>query len=371
MNGAQPERAPGIDRVTERDPWERPALAQAALFLPSLLYRGAVRLRNALFDRGLLAQARLPWPVVAIGNLTAGGSGKTPVTSYLAGALLERGLAVAIASRGYGRAGHDPVLVSDGTRLLAGPREAGDEPVLLARAHPRASVAVAADRRAAFRLVPQRPAPRVLLLDDAFQHRAVARDLDLLLVDAEAPFGNGRILPFGPLREPVSGLRRADALVVTRGDGACPPALRDALERHHPNAPIFHARIAPSRLDRADGPPLPLDTLRGRPVFALSGIARPGRFEADLRRLGARIVGSRRFPDHHPFTPSEWTSVAREAGAAGAEMIVTTEKDRVRLPEAAAPARPPLTVLAIAASFPGRADLADFVHDRLKQRGAA
>lgn len=371
MSAARPESVTG-GPPTGGDPWDRAAIVQAALAVPALLYRGAVRLRNALYDRGALSQARLPWPVVAIGNLTAGGSGKTPVTSYLAGALLERGFSVAIVSRGYGRAGRDPILVSDGTRgVLTEAREAGDEPLLLALAHPRASVAVAADRRAAFRLLPERPAPRVLLMDDAFQHRAVARDLDLLLVDAEAPFGNGRILPFGPLREPISGLRRADALVVTRGDGACPPALRDALERHHPNAPIFHARIAPSRLDRADGAPLPPESLRGRAVFALSGIARPERFEADLRRLGARLLGWRRFPDHHAFTASEWAEVVRSAAAAGAEMIVTTEKDRVRLPGTGMLARPPLAVLAIAAGFPAQADLADFVLGRLQKRGAA
>src|SRR5262249_25272096 len=183
------------------------------LWLPSLLYRGGVRLRNALYDGGVVTPARLPWPVVSIGNLTVGGSGKTPITSYLAGALLARGFRVGIASRGYGRVGGDPVLVSDGRGVLVDARTAGDEPMLLARAHPEAAVAVAGDRRAACRLLPDLPAPRVLLLDDAFQHRAVARDLDLLLVDGQAPFGNGRILPFGPLREPISGVRRADAVV--------------------------------------------------------------------------------------------------------------------------------------------------------------
>jgi tetraacyldisaccharide 4'-kinase len=348
-----------------RDAWDRPALAQAALLLPSLLYRGAVRLRNGLYDRHLLKAAKLPWPVVAIGNLTVGGSGKTPITSYLAGALLARGFGVGIVSRGYGRAVSDAVLVSDGRSVLAEAREAGDEPVLLARAHPRAAVAVAADRRSACRLLPNLPAPRALLLDDAFQHRAVARDLDLLLVDGEAPFGNGRILPFGPLREPISGVRRADALVVTRGDGACPPALRDALERHHPNAPIFHARIAPSRLERADGPPLPLDALRGRAVFALSGIARPDRFEADLVRLGARLAGTRRFPDHHLFDARDWDAVRRAAAASGATMIVTTAKDRIRLEAAAPSPEPPLLALAIETRFPDGGDLAPFVADHL------
>jgi tetraacyldisaccharide 4'-kinase len=365
--------------AVQPDPFGRSPLAQAALALPALLYRGAIRLRNRLYDRGLLPAARLAWPVVSIGNLTVGGVGKTPVTSALAGALLDRGFAVGIVSRGYGRAGRAPVLVSDGARLLAGPEAAGDEPVLLAQAHPRAVVAVAADRRRAFGLLPERPAPRVVLLDDAFQHRAVARDLDLLLVDGEAPFGNGRIVPFGPLREPISGMRRADALVVTRGDGACPPALRAALERHHPNAPIFHARIVPSRLVRPDEPSLPLEALRGQAVFALSGIARPDRFEADLGRLGARVVGTRRFPDHHRFSAMERLAIDRDALASGAAMIVTTEKDLVRLSAAItapdAPAvvltGPPLVALAIQADFPHEADLARFVEERLRRSPAA
>jgi tetraacyldisaccharide 4'-kinase len=365
--------------ATAGDPFRRSPLAHAALALPALLYRGAVRLRNGLYDRGVLTPATLAWPVVSIGNLTVGGSGKTPVTSSLAGALLGRGFAVGIVSRGYGRTGKTPVLVSDGARLLAGPAAAGDEPVLLAQAHPGAVVAVAADRRVAFGLLPEKPVPRVVLLDDAFQHRAVARDLDLLLVDGEAPFGNGRILPFGPLREPISGMRRADALVVTRGDGAIPPALRAALERHHPNAPIFHARIVPSRLVRPDEPPLPLEALRGAAVFALSGIARPDRFEADLGRLGARLVGARRFPDHHRFSATEFVAIQRDALASGAAMIVTTEKDLVRLVAATSDADspsvawtgPPLVALAIEARFPPEADLARFVEERLRRPRSA
>jgi len=355
----------------DRDPWDLRAPARAALLLPALLYQGAVWGRNRMYDAGLLRAARLPFPVVAIGNLTVGGSGKTPIVSYLAGALLGRGIGVAIASRGYGRTGRAPLLVSDGRRLLATARDAGDEPVLLARRHPHAAVAVAADRAAAARLLPDLPRPRALLLDDAFQHRAVHRDLNLLLVDAGAPFGNGRILPLGPLREPVSGLRRADALIVTRGDGSCPAALREALERHHPKAPIFHARIVPSRLeDAAGGGPVPMDRLRGRRVFAFSGIARPARFEEDLERLGATLAGSRRFRDHHPFSPDDLAGVVAGARAARAEVLVTTEKDRVRLDAPLPAGAPPLLVLGIEASFPGDADLADFVHDRLMRSGA-
>jgi tetraacyldisaccharide 4'-kinase len=296
------------------------------------LYSGVVRLRNRLYDAGVLRMRRLEAPVIAIGNLTVGGTGKTPVTGYLADGLRAKGFDVAILSRGYGRSGSEPRLVSDGRDLLAAAAEAGDEPVLLARDHPGVSVAVSADRVAAARLLPPPRAPRVFLLDDAYQHRALERDVNALLVDAEAPFGNGKIVPLGPLREPLRGVRRANLILVTRGDGTIPPALRRVLERHHPNVPVFHAALSPRRVRGPDGDLASLDALAGRKVFAFSGIARPERFEADLGMTGARVLGSRRYRDHHPFSDADLREIAAEARRLGAEVLVTTEKDRVRLP---------------------------------------
>ena len=371
-NTSPAERDPVVP-APEPETWDLPAATQAALFLPGLLYRAVVWGRNRLYDVRALPAVHLPAPTVAIGNLTVGGSGKTPIVSYLAGALGERTFRVAVLSRGYGRASNGPLLVSDGRRVLADARSAGDEPLLLARTHPGVAVAVGADRAAAARLLPWPDAGRtpLILLDDAFQHRAVRRHVDLLLVDAGAPFGNGRILPLGPLREPVSGLRRADAVVVTRGDGSCPAALREALERHHPDAKVFHARIAPSRLESAAGDTLPLERLRGLRVFAFSGIARPARFEADLRALGTSVAGARRFRDHHFFGADDLAGIVAEARAAGAEALVTTAKDRVRLDDALPAGAPPLLVLGIEVSFPPGGDLADFVQDRLRRSSAA
>lgn len=312
------------------------------------LYSGAVRLRNRLYDAGLLRRRRLDVPVVAIGNLTVGGTGKTPVTGYLAEGFRARGFDVAILSRGYGRSESSPRLVSDGRDLAAGAAEAGDEPLLLARDHPGVAVAVAGDRVAAARLLPKARGPRIVLLDDAFQHRALDRDFNLLLVDAESPFGNGKILPLGPLREPVRGVRRADLILLTRGDGTIPPSLRQVLERHHPTVSVFHISLPPRGVRGPDGGLMPLTALADRPVFAFSGIARPERFEADLRDSGARLAGTLRFRDHHPFSDADLLAVAAEARRGGASWLVTTEKDRVRLPALPA-SSPPLHSLVLGA----------------------
>jgi tetraacyldisaccharide 4'-kinase len=334
-----------------REPISPGPLTSTLLAAPGLLYGGLVRLRNRLYDRGLLRAQRLSCPVVAFGNLTVGGTGKTPLTSFAAAALAEAGYRVGIVSRGYRRAGGGaPLLVADGRQMLADAAHAGDEPWLLARDHPAA-------------------AGEVLLLDDAFQHRGVARDLDLLLVPAREPFGNGRILPFGPLREPLSGVARADAIVVTRGDGRCPAPLRAILERHNPQAPVFHATLRPSRFVSARGEPVDLGALAGFSAFAFSGIARPEGFESDLAAAGVRVAGARRYPDHHPYRADELAAIAAAARGAGAEVLVTTEKDLVRIP-AMPEGAPPLFALSLAVSFGGDGDLVGFLLDRLRGAGA-
>jgi tetraacyldisaccharide 4'-kinase len=345
-------------------------LASVLLAPPGLLYGGLVRLRNRLYDRGLLRARRLPCQVVAVGNLTVGGTGKTPLTSFAAAALADAGYRVGIVSRGYRRAGGGaPLVVSDGRQILADPAHAGDEPFLLARDNPSAAVAVGADRVAAARLLLATAPREILLLDDAFQHRRIIRDLDLLLVPGREPFGNGRILPFGPLREPLSGVARADAIIVTRGDGQCPAPLRAILERHNPQAPVFHAAFRPSRFVPARGEPVDLHALKGFAAFAFSGIARPERFEADLAATGVRVAGARRYPDHHAYRGDELAAIAAAARDAGAEVLVTTEKDMVRIaamPEAA----PPLFALSLAVSFDGDGDFVGWMLDRLRERGA-
>ena len=335
------------------------------LYPPGLLYRGVVALRNALYDTGCLRAVRLPCPVISIGNLTVGGTGKTPLTSFVAGLLRESGYRVAVASRGYRRrSGRAPLLVSDGRAILLDAAAAGDEPFLIARDNPAVPVAVGADRVAVAHLLLAACRPEVIVLDDAFQHRRLARDLDLLLVDGRDPWGNGNILPLGPLREPLPAVSRADALVVTRSEGRRPLALDRILERHNPRAAVFHCRLEPERFVRADGEPAAAAALKGFAAFAFSGIARPDRFEEDLAGLGLRVAGTRRFRDHHRYRRSDLDGIVHAARAVGAEVLVTTEKDLVRidpLPEGA----PPLYALALRVAFPRPPDFGGWLLDRL------
>jgi len=338
-------------------------LLSAALLVPGLLYGTAVRVRNRLYDRGLLKVRRLPCPTIAFGNLTVGGTGKTPLTSFTAAALREAGYRVGILSRGYRRSGRAALVVSDGRGLLADAAQAGDEPYLMARDNPAAAVAVGADRGAAADLLFAVAPTEVVLLDDAFQHRAVHRDVNILVVDGRDPFGNGRILPFGPLREPVDGVRRADAIVVTRGAGVPPPSLLRALERQHSDVPVFHAAIAPRGFAASSGEAAGIAALRSFSAYAFAGIARPERLEEDLGALGVRLAGVRHFPDHHPYRARDLDEIAAASRACGAEVLVTTEKDLVRLP-ALPPGSPPLFALSIGVTFPDAA-FTGFLLDRL------
>ena len=343
-----------------------PRATAALLYAPGMAYRAAVRMRNALYDAGYLKSRRLSCPVVSIGNLTVGGTGKTPVTSFLAGMLNDSGYRVAVVSRGYRRrGGRQPLLVSDGRTLLVDPDAAGDEPFLIARQNPAVTVAVGVDRVQAARLASATAPPEVIRLDDAFQQRPVRRDLDLLLVDGRHTWGNGRMIPFGPLREPPSARARADAVVVTRGEGGCPPDVATAIALHNPCLPVFHLRIVPHRFVQRDGVSFDRSALKGFSAFTFSGIARPKRFETDVESLGVRLVGTRRFPDHHRFRPRDVDAIARSARAAGAEILLTTEKDLIRMTTEPQDGLP-LYALTLRVASPGGDDLPAFVLDRLR-----
>ncbi len=350
-----------------RDVWGRTGPIEGALLLgPGMLYRAAVSLRNALYDAGLLRSHRLPCAVISVGNLTAGGTGKTPLTSFLAAMLRESGYRAGVVSRGYRRrGGPGPRLVSDGRSILADADEAGDEPYLIARENPGVPLAVGADRVRTARLLLDAARCEVVVLDDAFQHRRIARDIDLLLVDGRDPWGNGRMLPLGPLREPLSSASRADAIIVTRSAGPLPAALAPILARHNPHAAVFFGRMEPRGFVRADGESVAPASLKGLTVYAFSGIARPQRFEEDLESLGVRVASARRFPDHHRFSRRDLEEVVRAARNTSAEVLVTTEKDLVRLAPSFPPGAPPLYALAQRLTFAEGAGLQAFVLDRL------
>ncbi len=341
--------------VVERIWWSSPGLA-GALLLPPLVaaeafFRLGVALRAALYRRGIARVERAPAPVVSIGNLAVGGAGKTPVAIAVARRLLARGRTVALLSRGYGASRADARIVSDGARVLLDAREGGDEPVLAARRLPGVRVLCGPRRAALARTAVELLGADALVLDDGFQHRALARDLDVVAIDAANPFGNGRLLPAGPNREPRSALRRAGLVWLSRADEAEPSgldALR-ALARESTGRDPVESRHAPVEvLDGALGRGLGRDALRGRRVLLLAGVAGPARLRRTVESLGAVIAAERFFPDHHAFAAGEVAEVLRAADAARCEAVVTTEKDAVRLDPATA-ADPRLRVVRIEA----------------------
>jgi tetraacyldisaccharide 4'-kinase len=308
------------------------------LLLAEGLFRAGVFLRGALYDSAILPAARAGVPVVSVGNLAVGGAGKTPVALALAGRLLDAGRRPAVLSRGYGATRSDDRVVSDGDGVLLGATEGGDEPVLLARRLPGLRVLCGPDRaRLAGRAVTS--GADVLLLDDGFQHRRLGRDLDVVVIDASNPWGNGHCLPFGPNREPRSALRRAGLVWLTHADRATPTGLdglRELAMRETGRAPV-ESRHAPRDLvDGRLGGPYPLSDLAGRRVGLLTGVARPGSVRRTVEGLGAEVVATFEFADHHRFTEGEVEDAIASSVRAGAELLVTTEKDAVRLPAVAA-----------------------------------
>lgn len=303
--------------------WARRALLAPVTAL-SWGYGLGVRVRGALYDQDVLRGERVEGlRIISVGNLNVGGTGKTPAVLHLAGMLVKAGRKVGILTRGYGREGKAP-LTFTGAGPLPAVEEAGDEPLLLARRCPEARVLVGADRRALARRAREEFGLEVVLLDDGFQHRKLARDEDVVVVDEAAGFGNGQLLPRGPLREPVSALSRATLFWIRTTANPAPslPPLP---------GPQVRTRYKPMAWVDPEGREHPPEALSGAPVLALAGLARPGSFLRTLEQLGVSLRGTALFPDHHPFTAGELREVKERAVRHGAR-IVTTEKDAVRLP---------------------------------------
>jgi tetraacyldisaccharide 4'-kinase len=360
--------------MTARAPraWSGEGGPAARLLAPPLraaeaLFRAGVAVRGALYEAGVLRAARAGAPVVSIGNVAVGGAGKTPAAIAVAGRLLARGRAVALLSRGYGAVRGDARVVSDGARVLLGADEAGDEPFLAARRLPALRVLCGPSRAELARIAVEALAANALLLDDGFQHRALARDLDVVVLDASDPFGNGRLLPAGPNREPRSALRRAGLVWLSRVDQA-PRAAVEALRAlavEATGAPPVESRHAP--VDVLDGALLRsfgVGALRGRRVLLLAGVARPEGFRGTLAMMGAEVASERTFPDHHRFSPAEIEEVLRAAERDRCEVVATTEKDAVRLPPSAA-RDPRLRVVRIEAEVVAGEDVLGVALDRV------
>ncbi|MCG6949697.1 MAG: tetraacyldisaccharide 4'-kinase [Acidobacteria bacterium] len=302
------------------------------LLLPMTpLYRGAVAARNAAYRRGWIERTRLDVPVISVGNLTFGGTGKTPTVIALARDLVRKGRHPAVLTRGYKRD-------DDAQAVVVGPdpkqtaAEVGDEPLEMARRLPGVPIVVDPDRaRGGARA--QLLGADVVVLDDGFQHRRLERDLDLVLVDAGDPFGGGRLPPLGRLREPLTGLARAGAVLVTKVSTewrAQVAEIERVAHRVAPGLEILVSRIRPNRvLVPPEGWREPT-ILSGQRVLAFAGLGRPEGFAATLVEAGAEIVATRWFPDHHAYTDQDLADILSQARAASA-VPVTTAKDAVKL----------------------------------------
>lgn len=300
----------------------------------SRLYGLAVRIRASLYNRGVLKKRRLANPVISVGNLTAGGTGKTPWVAFLAELLQKAGYRPAILSRGYkGRAENSTLLVSDGSRPLCDPPECGDEPYLLARQLKGVPVAVGKKRYRVGQLVEERFGKVIHILDDGYQHLSLERNLDILILDATDPFGGFELLPKGRLREPLQALERAQLIVITRSHFAFDEEeLETTVRRHNKKAPIWYFyHDATALYDLKTGESHSLRGFFGKRVIALAALGNPTVFLRDLAHYQIRVTEEFLFRDHHAFTQIELDRVLRKLSQTEAEAVVTTEKDAVRL----------------------------------------
>lgn len=282
----------------------------------------------------------LPGFVVSIGNLTAGGTGKTPAACMLAQWALGEGYRVAVLSRGYGGQYKTKVLeVSDGNDVKSKADEGGDEPNLMARKLQGVPVIVSKERYLAGQFAHKKFGTNFFILDDGFQHLALKRDLDLVLLDLSNPFGNGHLLPWGPLREPVEQLNRADAFIITRSghDGSTDQLTRD-LEKEFPGKPVFRSDHIPEKIVFPSKRQIHnCDFITGKRIMAFAGIARPEVFMETLTELGAELVLFRAFRDHHPFQHREIRDLMNEKRRLNVDYLLTTEKDWVRMEDVIPP----------------------------------
>lgn len=343
-----------LEVVNDRRRGKRAVAFKIFLRLLSFVFAGLVHLRFFLYRNRILKDQPLGCLVVVVGNLTVGGTGKTPVVEKFARSLHNRGRKVAILSRGYkskdlGKEGLGerlwriyvkggeaplPKIVSDGKQVLLDSELAGDEPYMLAKNLPGVVVLVDKDRVKSGFYAIKHFGCDTLILDDGMQYLPLKGRLNLLLVDKSNPFGNGNLLPRGVLREPIRHLKRASYVFLTKSDGRPDPELEKLIQKHNPGVDIIECVHRPQYLQEVNGTKRrELAELKNRRIGAFSGIAVPQSFEGFLRTLGANLLYTRRFMDHHRFDANELHEIVDEAKAAGLEFIVTTEKDAVRIPD--------------------------------------
>jgi tetraacyldisaccharide 4'-kinase len=318
------------------------------LSLLSNIFRLAVACRRLLYGLGIFRAHRLACPVICVGNLTVGGTGKTTVVECLARELTKRGHRVAILSRGYGSkpekgrlfTKNQPRIVSDGQRILLNAEAAGDEALMLAKNLQGVVVISGKNRLKSAAVAMKSYGCNMLILDDGFQYLRLRSQVSILLVDKSNPFGNGHFLPRGILREPISAMRRATHILLTRADGPPNESLNLLLKKHSKYPPMESCLIAKELRSSTQKAPISLQTLAGKRVAIFSGIANPESFENFIHAAGPHVVYNRRFPDHYSFDTEEITHICEEANNLHAEMIITTEKDLARLPDEIVHTRP-------------------------------
>jgi tetraacyldisaccharide 4'-kinase len=291
----------------------------------SLLYGLVIRIRNCCYDNGIFKSFAAGCTVISIGNITVGGTGKTPMVQYVVDHFMSRGKRVAIISRGYGRQSKGSLLVSDGENILCSVAEAGDEPFQLAQSCAGAIVAVDEDRVRIAHIVVSKFSPDIIVLDDAFQHRRIKRDIDIIMARSGKPVGNGFLLPAGPLREPISGLRRAHVIFARSKY----KVLAKNVKRE--NIPILPYDYIVEGIFNKQGP-VSLPELEGKDVLAFCGIANPESFHSTLAELKVNILEFKTFQDHHQYTANDIELLSNCFQRFASKFIITTEKDWVKLP---------------------------------------
>jgi tetraacyldisaccharide 4'-kinase len=315
-----------------------PDLLSSLFFLGrplSPFYSLFMQARSRLYTNGLCKREKMDVPVVSVGNLTLGGTGKTPFVRYIAQLLATHGYKPAIISRGYGGKAKGKVnVVSDGKTIFLNSRQAGDEPCLLAESLPGVPVLTGTVRSHPCHYAVQQFGSDILILDDGFQHLSVIRDVDLVLFDASTLAGNNRVFPGGNLREPFSALSRAHAFIMTGISDELSPRIaqfRTFLQENFPGRPVFTSRYTPAECrDKTSSTPIPLDRIPS-PLYGFCGIAHPSRFRRTLKSCDLQLSGFTELKDHQAYSPQLLKNISASAIRAGAGALITTEKDMVKL----------------------------------------
>ncbi|HYH84659.1 MAG TPA: tetraacyldisaccharide 4'-kinase [Pyrinomonadaceae bacterium] len=343
-----------------------------------ILYGAVARTRLRLYRSGFLKTENVGVPVISVGNITTGGTGKTPLVECVARAVALEGRRACVLTRGYGRADERRrVVVSDGERVLADAGESGDEPRLLAeQLLGVAAVVCDRDRVGAARWARETLGAEVFILDDGFQHMKIARDLDIVTLDATAPWGGGHMLPRGRLREPREGLRRADCIIITRSEQASDlKGLRAEVARLAGSRSLVIAsrvrtrglRLLGGAYEMIEGANAELESVaKGQSAAAFCGVGNPRAFFEQLRREGFDLRYTRAFPDHHDFRDSDLAAVVREAEQGGARILLTTAKDAVKLRGRSFPL--PCYVVEIGLEFEDEEALLGLVREAIQYR---